>query len=186
MPRSRDRSVALVAVLAFGLFSIGCITRTEWVPVRIAAPLGVDHAADLETNQCAHDCHRNLTEDTDGFYRCLHTCPGVVRQEATTCEDPAPGPEAFCYTQWVEHAVEDESGGGGSAVAGEVVARIFGALLSGLIESAASGRSNREIRSSGGREPDDTRVHSEPQESRRSRETPARTRHYTPAERRRR
>jgi hypothetical protein len=102
--------------------------------VRYGAPLAGDYAADLETNRCAHYCYERAAEAPSRFYGCLSTCPGVVRLDAATCEDPAETPEAFCYTGWVEREAESS----GDSTAGNIVVQIFGAILNGLLEAAVS------------------------------------------------
>jgi hypothetical protein len=58
----------------------------------------------------------------------------VTVDEATTCEDPAPAPTAFCYTQWNTRLI-DETG----QVTASVLEGVFEVLANGLIQAAASG-----------------------------------------------
>lgn len=184
--RFSARSAAALGALLLVVTSAGC-TPTEWYPVRIAAPAGATYREDLATNQCAHACYEDAGTDSSRFYDCLALCPGIVTAESTTCEDPAPGPEAFCYTRWVEREREVESGGGG----GDTAFRIFGAILQGLFESALrSSERGPDRRELGRREREESHPRAAERPSRRSdrgdaareeRSRPSAPRRHTPA-----
>jgi len=167
--------------LVFG--SLGC-TPTEWVPARYGAPLTGDHAANLETNRCAHDCY-DQAGDSAHFYACLSSCPGVVRLGSSTCDDPAETPEAFCYTQWLERDVKGSASGSGSAesTAANVFGAIFEAVLNGLLRSGSSHDGHQHARRESGEPHRRTEERRErPRRSESSREP----RRYIPASPRRR
>jgi hypothetical protein len=148
MPAPGVRSALLLCAVGIALSSLGCAS-SEWAPVRYGAPLAGDHAADLETNRCAHLCYE-AAEDASHFYACLATCPGVVRADAATCEDPAETPEAFCYTAWVRRPANASTDSVNDVSA---VLQVFGEILKGLVLIAGSSGKSEHARREGGWEP---------------------------------
>jgi hypothetical protein len=177
MPDPGVHPALLLCALGIVLSCLGC-SPSEWAPVRYGAPLARDHAANLETNRCAHLCYE-AAEDSSRFYACLATCPGVVRVDAATCEDPAETPEAFCYTAWVERPADASA----DSVDANAVFELFGAIVNGLLQAAASsGKSEHARRESGWERSEPRRERARPRRTEPSREP----RRYVPATPRRR